>query len=140
MLPVARLTDMHTCPMWTGVVPHVGGPILSPGMPTVLAGGLPVARMGDVVTCAGPPDAVLSGCPTVLIGGVPVARMTDTTAHGGVIVAGCPTVLIGGPAPPKPPPPPPPPDGMTPEEVEFMKSGKTEADLKQRREDEKKKK
>jgi hypothetical protein len=27
---------MHVCPMVTGVVPHVGGPILPPGAPTVL--------------------------------------------------------------------------------------------------------
>ena len=31
----ARLTDMHTCPMVTAVVPHVGGPITGPGAPTV---------------------------------------------------------------------------------------------------------
>ena len=35
MPPAARLTDMHVCPMVTGVVPHVGGPILAPGAPTV---------------------------------------------------------------------------------------------------------
>ena len=56
---------MHTCPMVDGVKPHVGGPILPPG------------------------------CPTVLIGGMPAARMGDPTSHGGVIVAGCPTVIIG---------------------------------------------
>ena len=26
MPPAARITDMHTCPMVTGIVPHVGGP------------------------------------------------------------------------------------------------------------------
>ena len=63
-MPAARLSDMHVCPMVTVVVPHVGGPIVGPGAPTVLIGGMPAARIGDM------------------------------TAHGGVIVAGCPTVLI----------------------------------------------
>ena len=67
-LPVARVSDMHTCPMVTGVVPHVGGPILPPGSPTVLAGFLPVARMGDQATCTGPPDVIIKGEPTVLAG------------------------------------------------------------------------
>lgn len=135
MLPAARLTDMHTCPMWTGPVPHIGGPIVSPGAPTVLIGNMPAARIGDMVTCTGPPDTIASGSPTVLIGGMPAARMTDLTAHGGVIVAGCPTVLIGGAAPPSPPPPPPPPDDLSPDEVEFMKQGKTPADLEKRRQE-----
>src|SRR5450759_2101124 len=43
----ARVTDMHACPMFTGPVPHVGGPIVGPGAPTVLIGGLPAATMGD---------------------------------------------------------------------------------------------
>lgn len=67
--PAARVGDMHTCPMVTPrtpPVPHVGGPILPPG------------------------------CPTVLIGGMPAARMGDMTAHGGTIALGCPMVLIGG--------------------------------------------
>jgi len=67
--PAARITDMHVCPMVTGIVPHVGGPILPPGSPTVLIGGLPAARVGDMATCVGPPDNILPpGCPTVLIG------------------------------------------------------------------------
>ena len=95
MPPAARITDMHVCPMVTGVVPHVGGPILPPGAPTVLIGGLPAARMGDMATCVGPPDSIIMGAPTVLIGGQPAARMGDSTAHGGTIVLGCPTVIIG---------------------------------------------
>jgi uncharacterized Zn-binding protein involved in type VI secretion len=94
--PAARITDMHTCPMVTGTVPHVGGPILPPGEPTVLIGGLPAARVGDMSTCTGPPDSIAVGSATVLIGGMPAARMGDITAHGGTIVAGAPTVLIGG--------------------------------------------
>lgn len=95
-MPAARIADMHVCPMVTGLVPHVGGPILPPGCPTVLIGGLPAARVGDMAVCVGPPDVILPpGSPTVLIGGMPAARMGDMTAHGGVIVLGYPTVLIG---------------------------------------------
>ncbi len=96
MPPAARLTDMHTCPMFTGPVPHVGGPITGPGCPTVLISKLPAARVGDLLTCVGPPDTIVKGSATVLIGGVPAARLGDLTAHGGTIVLGCPTVIIGG--------------------------------------------
>jgi uncharacterized Zn-binding protein involved in type VI secretion len=94
-LPAARVSDMHVCPLVTGTVPHVGGPVLPAGDPTVLIGGLPAARVGDMATCVGPPDSIVMGSTTVLIGGMPAARMGDTTAHGGSIVGGEPTVLIG---------------------------------------------
>lgn len=94
MPPAARVSDMHTCPMSNGPVPHVGGPVLPPGCPTVLIGGLPAARVGDMLVCTGPPDTIVSGSATVLIGGMPAARMGDSTAHGGVIILGCPTVII----------------------------------------------
>ncbi len=96
--PAARVTDMHVCPMVTPAVPpvpHVGGPILPPGAVTVLIGGLPAARVGDMAVCVGPPDVIAMGAFTVLIGGMPAARMGDMTAHGGTIILGCPTVLIG---------------------------------------------
>ena len=95
MPPAARVGDMHVCPMVTGVVPHVGGPILPPGCPTVMIGYVPAARMGDMATCVGPPDVIIMGCPTVKIGGMMAARIGDMTAHGGVITLGCPTVMIG---------------------------------------------
>ena len=95
MPPAARITDMHTCPMVTGTVPHAGGPILPPGCPTVLIGNLPAARVGDMALCTGPPDVIAKGSATVVIGNMPAARIGDTTAHGGVVVAGCPTVIIG---------------------------------------------
>lgn len=97
MPPAARITDMHICPMVEpGPVPHVGGPILPAGEPTVLIGGLPAARVGDKAVCVGPPDAIIAGSATVMIGGKAAARMGDSTAHGGVIVIGCPTVFLGG--------------------------------------------
>ncbi|CAO3418714.1 PAAR domain-containing protein [Azospirillum doebereinerae] len=95
MPPAARLTDMHTCPMSTGPVPHVGGPIVSPGVPNVLIEFLPAAVVTDLCVCAGPPDVIVKGSSTVVVGGRPAARIGDRTAHGGVIVAGAPTVVIG---------------------------------------------
>lgn len=77
-------------------IPHVGGPIVGPGVPTVLILGLPAAVVGDASICVGPPDSLVKGSATVLIGGKPAARMGDSTAHGGVIVLGAPTVEIGG--------------------------------------------
>ena len=94
--PAARVTDIHTCPMSTGPVPHVGGPIILPGAPTVLIGSMPAAKVGDMATCVGPPDSIVKGSATVFIDNMPAARMGDSTSHGGVVVAGCPTVLIGG--------------------------------------------
>jgi uncharacterized Zn-binding protein involved in type VI secretion len=68
-------------------------PIIPPGAPTVLIGGLPAARLGD--TCG--VDAIIKGSATVLIGGLPAARIADLTASGGAILPpGAPTVLIGG--------------------------------------------
>lgn len=96
MPPAARASDMHICPMVTALVPHVGGPALPPGAPTVLIGGMPALRVGDMLTCTGPPDSVVKGSGTVLIGGMPAARLGDTTAHGGSLIVGCFTVLIGG--------------------------------------------
>src|SRR5207237_10667988 len=96
MPPAARVGDMHICPMVTGVVPHVGGPILPPCCPNVLIGMMPAARVGDMATCVGPPDVIATGSMTVLIGGQPSARIGDMTVHGGVIVLGYPTVIIGG--------------------------------------------
>ncbi len=96
--PAARIADMHVCPMVTpGVppIPHVGGPILPPGAITVLIGGMPAARVGDMAVCVGPPDVIAMGAFTVLICGMPAARMGDMTAHGGAIVMGYPTVLVG---------------------------------------------
>lgn len=81
--------------MSDGPKPHVGGPILPPGAPTVFLAGMPAAVVGAMCTCAGPPDTIARGSTTVFIGGKPAARMGDTTVHGGIITAGAPTVLIG---------------------------------------------
>ncbi|BDD01351.1 PAAR domain-containing protein [Persicobacter psychrovividus] len=91
----ARISDNHLCPMTSGPVPHVGGPI-SIGEATVLIEAMPAARAGDLAVCIGPPDTIANGSATVLIGGKPAARMGDSTTHGGTIVTGATTVIIGG--------------------------------------------
>jgi len=99
MPAAARITDMHVCPMVSPAplsVPHVGGPVAGPGVPTVLIGQLPAAALGDMLVCAGPPDTIITGSATVMIGGRPAARQGDKTSHGGTIVLGLPTVMIGG--------------------------------------------
>lgn len=92
--PIATLGSMHVCPLCSGTVPHVGGPVTGPGAPNVLINGKPVAVMGDMCTCAGPPDTIVQGNPSVLINGVPVACAGDMTAHGGTITIGEANVLI----------------------------------------------
>lgn len=100
MMPAARLTDMHVCPMVTPApvpIPHVGGPVIGPGAPTVLIGALPAARATDMCMCVGPPDVIAKGSATVLTMNLPQARITmDPCAHGGMIVVGCFTVIVGG--------------------------------------------
>jgi uncharacterized Zn-binding protein involved in type VI secretion len=89
MLPAARVTDMIVSTATSGVPV----PIIPPGAPTVLIGGMPAARLGD--TCGA--DAIIKGSATVLIGGMPAARVGDPTAGGGLIIPpGAVTVLIGG--------------------------------------------
>lgn len=98
-MPASRITDMHVCPMVTpGVppIPHVGGPIVSPGAPTVIIAAMPAATATSMCVCVGPPDTIVKGSMTVLLSSKPAARIGDLTAHGGSIVAGAPTVLIGG--------------------------------------------
>jgi uncharacterized Zn-binding protein involved in type VI secretion len=59
--------DIHTCPLADGLHPHVGGRV-AVGSSTVLVGGEPAARQGDIVVEAGGPNAVVTGAPGVLIG------------------------------------------------------------------------
>lgn len=94
-MPSARVTDNHVCPMTSGPVPHVGGPVVVP-FPTVLIGKMPAVTATATTVCVGPPDTVVKGSGTVLTGKKPQARLGDTCSHGGAIVMGCFTVLMGG--------------------------------------------
>jgi uncharacterized Zn-binding protein involved in type VI secretion len=66
-MPASRIGDMHTCPLVTVVVPHVGGPLIL-GSFTVLVGDMPQSRVTDMLICVGPPDTVVMGCTTVMVG------------------------------------------------------------------------
>lgn len=89
MFPAARVTDQIISTATVGVPI----PIIPPGEPTVLVGGLPAARLTDGCGV----DVIIKASGTVLIGGMPAARIADTTAAGGVVIPpGEPTVLIGG--------------------------------------------
>jgi len=96
--PAARMGD-----------PTAHGGVIVLGYPTVLIGGQPAARLGDMHTCpmvtpapvpvphVGGPISL--GSATVLIGGQPAARMGDMAVCVGppdTVMSGCPTVLIGG--------------------------------------------
>lgn len=94
MPPAARLLDFHVCPMLTGPVPHVGGPVIAVGV-TCLTQMFPQAVATDKAICVGPPDVIAMGSTTVMVGGKPAARMGDQCAHGGKIMLGCFTVMIG---------------------------------------------
>lgn len=85
-----------------------GGVIMPPGCPTVLIGGQPAARLGDMHVCpmlnpgTPPPPHVgmpiSKGSATVFIGGQPAARQGDISICAGPpdpILMGFPTVLIG---------------------------------------------
>lgn len=91
---VARLGDMHVCPGMTGPAPHVGGPV-KPGPRTVFVDGRPVACVGDMCLCVGPPDAISRGSGSVFAGNLPVAHRLSGTAHGGVVLQGSTSVFVG---------------------------------------------
>jgi uncharacterized Zn-binding protein involved in type VI secretion len=65
--PAARLGDYANCPLFTGLIPHIGGNIAT-GSSTVLINGLPAARTGDVIPENGSVSNIQIGSPTVIIG------------------------------------------------------------------------
>ena len=96
MPPAARMGD-----------PTAHGGTIILGCPTVLIGGQPAARMGDMHVCpmqtpGVPPiphvgGPILIGLPNVLIGGQPAAVMGAVCVCVGPpdsIIMGCPTVEI----------------------------------------------
>ena len=125
--PAARMTDqvLQTAPHCHAPI-HPPAPVPTPlphpalpltiikGMPTVLIGKMPAARMTDMTTpCILPgcvpagPGIIMKGSATVLIGKMPAARVGDMTNHatcvapipspvGNILPPGCPTVMIGG--------------------------------------------
>lgn len=88
MMPASRISDMHTCPMVTGIVPHVGGPFIL-GSPTVLVGMMPQSRVTDQLVCVGPPDVAVLGEVTVLVGMAGAGGAAGASA--GAAAAGVPS-------------------------------------------------
>ena len=76
MPPAARITDMHVCPLVTGIIPHVGGPQVL-GAATVMIGKMPTGSSTSQEVCVGPPDVDLLGSSTVLINNKPADRLGD---------------------------------------------------------------
>lgn len=98
-LPASRIGDLHTCPMSTGPVPHVGGPFIL-GSPTVLVGMMPQSRVTDQLVCVGPPDVALKGEPTVLVGmagaGGVMSASAGVVAMGASVLSAAPPSVGGG--------------------------------------------
>lgn len=61
------LADVHSCPLFNGPAPHVGGSVAA-GSSTVLINNMPAARQGDTIVEAGGPNTITGGEPTVIIG------------------------------------------------------------------------
>lgn len=82
--------------MVEGLKPHVGGPVIGPGMPGVYIQEQIVAVVGDKCLCSGgsSPDEIISGYPGILINGKEIAIVNSMTQHGGMIVSGIPGVTI----------------------------------------------
>lgn len=68
--------------------------VLIGGSPAAVANGSP----GGIVCVSPAPNGIAMGSMTVMIGGLPAARLGDLSMHGAPIVPGpgCPTVIIGG--------------------------------------------
>lgn len=88
MPPAARINDRHTCSQSDGA-------IIPSGCKSVLIGGRPAARRGDVIQCGGKRVEIQEGEASVLIGDEEAARVGDPVTDGGMIVQGDLTVCIG---------------------------------------------
>ena len=93
MLPAARITDMHVCPMVTGVVPHVGGPVIT-GAFTIMIEMLPATRVMEKLVCVGPPDMIAKGASKTFYG--------DGGGGGGASASVSPPAAPNTPNPPMP--------------------------------------
>ena len=106
---------IHPAALVPTPVPHPALPLaIIGGLPTVMIGNMPAARVTDMtILCSlpgcvpGGPGMIAMGSGTVLIGNLPAARINDMTMHpacvapipspvGKILPPGCPTVMIGG--------------------------------------------
>ena len=77
--PVALEGHAHDCPL------HGPGVIVT-GSSTCKIRGIPVARIGDTISCGA---TIITGSKNAKIdGGRPIARLGDLTDHEGIIIEG----------------------------------------------------
>ncbi len=91
---ISVLGSMHTCPMYSGSTPHVGGVITGVCATGVTIDGQPIALQGDMCACTGAVDTIVQGSAGVFIDGVPVVTVGCMTAHGGQVTTGITGVTI----------------------------------------------
>ncbi len=85
MLPVARVTDKHVCPLCKVVTPIIKG------SPNHTADNLPIARVGDSTACGA---TIIKGSSMATADNLPVAYLGSQTTHGGVIITGSPNHTV----------------------------------------------
>ncbi len=98
-LPVARMEDIGIGVDDCHSTPKGGTGTIIQGSPNVIANGLPVARLMDIVLFGdGHSGVIIQGSASVFANGLPVARMTDNFVgcFSGTIIGGSPNVVAGG--------------------------------------------
>jgi uncharacterized Zn-binding protein involved in type VI secretion len=83
MKPIARVGDVHICPL------HGPNAIVEGGKAT--ADGMPIARVGDLTACGA---KIAQGSSVASEGGAPIAHLGSATTHGGLITTGSPTQSV----------------------------------------------
>lgn len=92
---VCPLIDVLKPHVGGAITPAAAVPtVLIGGTPAAVANAIP----GGIICISPVPNGIAMGSMTVLIGGFPAARLGDLSLHGTPIAPGpgCPTVIIGG--------------------------------------------
>ncbi|MCK2094539.1 PAAR domain-containing protein [Thauera aromatica] len=87
MIPVARLGDMHVCP-----IPGHGKSPITSASPDTEINFLKAARVGDICGCGA---AITVGFPSIVVDFRPLAYLGSPTNHGGTIISGSPDTFGG---------------------------------------------
>lgn len=82
MIPIARLSDQHSCP-----IPGHGVTPIASSSPDIIFNMLGAARVGDVCGCGA---VITVGFPSVVVNYRPLAHLGSPTSHGGSIISGSP--------------------------------------------------
>lgn len=88
------MADLHTCPRHDGTHVFEGSRLVS------IAGSPVACVEHNCLCDGVSIDPIATGAATVMLGGKPVARKGELTGHGGVLTTGASNVLIGGPSTP----------------------------------------